>query len=240
MKIENADLFIVASYGKIIPKDLLNIPKYGAINVHPSLLPKYRGASPIQAAILNGDKEAGVTIMLMDEEMDHGPIVVNSKFKIQSSKLTYIELEQELADLGANLLIETIPDWVAGKIKPEEQNHDEAVYTKKVAKEDGHINWHEPAEVIERKIRAYLPNPGTFTFYKTSARTLRLKIIAAEVTPRPSEIADGEVFRTAKSFAVGTSDGALEIIKIQPDGKDEMPAAAFLNGHQKIIGALLS
>lgn len=237
--IKYADLFVVASYGKIIPKPLLDIPKYGSLNVHPSTLPKYRGPSPIQAAILNGDKETGVTIVLMDEKVDHGSILANSKFLISSSKLTYPELEKELAELGAKLLVGTIPDWVDSKIKPIEQNHNKATYTNKVTKEDGHIDWHLPAEILERKIRAYQPTPGAYTVWVKNGAEVRVKIAEAQIIPKPSGISDGVVFKTKEGFAAGTPNGALEILKIHPEGKKEMLAASFLNGHPAIIGGVL-
>ncbi|MDP2665000.1 MAG: methionyl-tRNA formyltransferase, partial [bacterium] len=158
------DLFVVASYGEILPREVLDIPKKGTLNVHPSLLPQYRGPSPVHTAILNGDKSTGVTIMLLDEKMDHGPIVANSKFEILNSKLTYLELHNKLAELGAELLIKTIPEWVAGSIKAIPQDDSQATYTKIFKKEDGKINWNEPAEHIERQIRALAPWPGTWTF----------------------------------------------------------------------------
>ena len=235
----NVDLFVVASYGKIIPKDLLEIPKYGALNVHPSLLPKYRGPSPIQTALLNGDSETGVTIMLMDEEMDHGPTLANYKVQITNSKITYGELERKLSDIGAELITKTIPKWIASKIKPQNQDHAKATYTKKITKEDGSINWHEPAEIIERKIRAYSPNPGVFTFWQKGNAKIRLKILDADVIAKPSEISDGEVFKAKESFGIGTSNGALKINKLQQEGTSEMTAESFLNGHPTIIGAIL-
>lgn len=238
--IKYADLFIVASYGKIIPKALLDMPKYGSLNVHPSLLPKYRGPSPIQTAILAGDRETGVTIMLMDGKVDHGPILKISNFQFQILKQTYGELERNLAELGARLLIEIIPGWVDSKIKPIEQNHNEATYTKKITKEDGHINWKEPAEFIEKKVRAYWPYPGTYTFWDKNGAKTRLKIIEVKVIPKPSDVSDGEVFQTKDGFAVGTPSDALEIIKTQPEGKKEMPALSFLNGRLGIVGAHLN
>ena len=179
LKIENyrPDLIIVAAYGQILPKEILDIPKYGCLNVHPSLLPKYRGPSPIQAAILNGDNEAGVTIINMTEKVDAGPIISNSKFKIQNSKLTYKELHDELAKLGAKLLLKTIPEWIAGKIKPKTQDETKATYTKIIKKEDGRIDWKKPAEYIERQVRALNPWPGTYTFYKSKI----LKILKTEI-----------------------------------------------------------
>ena len=133
------DLAVVAAYGKILPKEILEIPHLGFLNVHPSLLPKYRGASPIQNAILNGDKETGVTIMKIDEEMDHGDIISNFKFKI-SNLDTYELLSKKFAELGAELLIKTIPDYVSGKTKPVEQDHLKATYTKIIKKKDGKID----------------------------------------------------------------------------------------------------
>src|SRR3989338_3685591 len=160
------DLFVVASYGEILPKEVLDIPKKGTLNVHPSLLPKYRGPSPVHTSILNGDKSTGVTIMLLDEKMDHGPILANSKFEILNSKPTFPELRDKLAELGADLLIKTIPQWVEGKIQAIPQDDSRATYTKIFAKEDGKIDWNRPAEEIECQMRAFTPWPGTFTVFK--------------------------------------------------------------------------
>ncbi len=147
LKIENLkpDLGITAAYGKIIPKDILDIPKSGFINIHPSLLPKYRGPSPIQTAILNGDKETGVSIILMDEKMDSGPIVAMSNVKCQMSNVTHKELEKKLANLGTELLLKTIPRWLKGEIKPIPQDESKATYTKIFKKDDGKIDWKKPA-----------------------------------------------------------------------------------------------
>ena len=134
-----SDLCIVASYGKILPKEILDIPEYKFINVHPSLLPKLRGPSPIQSAILSGEKETGVTIMLMNEKMDEGPILAQRKLEFSIFNFQFSKLEEELAKLGGKLLVETIPKWINGKIKPQEQNHGEAAYTKKLKKGDGLI-----------------------------------------------------------------------------------------------------
>ncbi len=201
------DLVIVASYGKIIPKDILKIPKYGCLNVHGSLLPKYRGPSPIQTAILNNDKETGVTIILMDEKIDHGKIISNSKFLI-SKKFTYPELCEKLANLGVKLLIETIPKWTKGQIKPKPQNESKASYTKILKREDGKIDWNKSAQEIERQIRAFNPWPGTFTFIKHKNKTLRIKILEANV-----------------------KDNKLIIKKLQPEGKKPMTFEEFQRGY---------
>src|SRR3990172_4203103 len=125
----HADAFVVAAYGKIIPKEILDIPRYGSLNIHPSLLPRRRGASPVQYTLLNGDIETGVTVMLMDEKMDHGPILANAKFKIQNAKLTTPELSEILSNMGAELVTDTIPKWIHGEITPTPQNESGATYS---------------------------------------------------------------------------------------------------------------
>lgn len=158
------DLFIVASYGKIIPQNLLDIPKLGSLNVHPSLLPKYRGASPIQAAILNGEKKTGITIMLMDAEMDHGPILSTKEISL-SEQETYQTLSTKMSQAGSDLLLETIVRFLEGKITPQSQNHTKATFTKLIKKEDGYFDISNPPtpEILDRMIRAYYPWPGVWT-----------------------------------------------------------------------------
>jgi len=158
------NLFIVAAYGRIIPREILEIPKYGTLNVHPSLLPKYRGASPIQSAILAEEKETGVTIILLDEEMDHGPIIAQEKIDLNVTE-TAEDLKKKLGDSGAELLIRTIPAWIEGKIKPKEQNHKKATFTKVFTKEDGYIDLSNPPspEKFNLMVRAFYPWPGTWT-----------------------------------------------------------------------------
>jgi len=198
------DLIVVAAYGQILPQEILEIPKYGCLNVHPSLLPKYRGPSPIQYTILNGDKETGLTIILMDEKIDHGPILAKREWEILNSKITYEELHNKLADLGAKLLVETIPKWIKGEIKPAPQDETRATYTKILKKEDGKIDWEKSAEEIERQVRAFTPWPGTYTIYKGK----RLKILEAE-----------------------TSNNQLIIKEVQLEGKKAMNFEEFLMGH---------
>ncbi|MBI4691848.1 MAG: methionyl-tRNA formyltransferase [Candidatus Terrybacteria bacterium] len=200
------DLFIVADYGKIIPKEILEIPKYGSLNVHPSLLPKFRGSSPIQSFILSGEEETGVTIILIDEEMDHGDIVAKSEIRSTKSE-TYKELEEKLAEFGGKLLVEIIPQWIDGKIKPEEQDHSKATFTKKITKKDGLIDLNEPAEIIERKIRAFTPWPGAYFF----ANKKRIIIIEAKI-----------------------ENNHLIIKRIKPEGKNEMNFEDFLRGNRNI------
>ena len=234
-KIGDPDLIILTAYGQIIPKEILDIPKFGALNIHPSLLPKYRGASPIQAAILNNDKETGITIILMDEKMDHGPIISNFQFPI-SNKITYQELSEKLADLGAQLLITTLPDYVNGRIKPRPQNHSRATFTKIIKKEDGKIDWNKSAEEIERQIRAFSGWPTAFTFFNNK----QLKILEVGVNNKNTANEPGKVsLDENKNIGVQTGNGILVLKEVQLEGKRPMTAKDFLNGHPRIIGAIL-
>ena len=232
----NPELIILCAYGQIIPKEILSIPKYSALNIHPSLLPKYRGASPIQAAILNGDKETGVSLMIMDEEMDHGPIISNLKSQISNLKLTYDELSEKLADLSAELLIKTLPDWIGGKIKPQAQDHAKATFCKLIKKEDGKIDWNKSVEEVERQIRAFCEWPESYTDFNGKI----LKIIEADSENKNTEKKPGEVFLDEnKNICVQTGNGILILKQIQLEGKKPMTAKDFLNGHPEIIGASL-
>ncbi|MBI2446819.1 MAG: methionyl-tRNA formyltransferase [Parcubacteria group bacterium] len=234
------DLAIIAAYGKILPKEILEIPHHGFINVHPSLLPKYRGASPIQYAILNGDEEMGVTIMKIDEDMDHGPILAISKLQITNPKITYLELSKELAELGAELLIKTIPNYISGKITPVEQDHEKATYTKIIKKEDGKIDWSKSAESIERMTRAYYPWPGAYAKLKIKNEKFKIvKVIEAEIHKESNHVV-GEVFLTKDSqLAIKCGIGSLIIKKLQLEGGKVLLAKEFLNGHKDFIGSIL-
>ncbi|OGI65124.1 methionyl-tRNA formyltransferase [Candidatus Nomurabacteria bacterium RIFCSPLOWO2_01_FULL_39_18] len=164
------DFFVVVSYGKIIPKEILDLPKYGAINIHPSLLPRYRGPSPIVSTILNGDKETGVTVIKIDEEMDHGPILAQEKIPLSGNE-SLQDLEKSLAKLGGELLVKIIPEFIAGKIKPKEQDHSAAICVKKITKADGEIDPRGDPVKNWRKFRAYAPWPRTF-FFKNGKRII--------------------------------------------------------------------
>lgn len=229
------ELIILTAYGQIIPKEILNTPKYGALNIHPSLLPQYRGASPIQATILNGDEISGVTIILMDEEMDHGDIILKSKIQM-SNKITYKELSDRLADLGADLLIKTLPNWVQGEIKAQAQNHSKATFCKIIKKEDSKTNWNKSAQEIERQVRAFRQWPTVYTFWNGK----QIKILEADGINKNTEHKPGEIFLDEnKNLCVQASDGILILKQLQLEGKKPMSARDFLNGHPEIIGAVL-
>jgi methionyl-tRNA formyltransferase len=203
----NSQLFIVASYGKLVPKTILDMPKSGALNVHPSLLPKFRGPSPIQTSILADEKETGVTIMLMDGMIDHGPIVAQEKIAVKNWPPKESELELILGRAGGQLLAKVIPDWMDGKIAPKEQNHTEAAFTKKIVKEDGLIDLTSDPYKNYLKIRAFDTWPGTFFFAEKKGRKIRVVIKSA-------------TFR----------DGKLKIERVVPEGKKEMSYEDFLRG----------
>jgi len=232
------DVGVIAAYGKIIPKDVLDIPQLGVLNVHPSLLPRWRGASPIQYAILNGDAETGVTIMLTDEEMDHGPVLAQERLEI--GKLENGEtLNKKLAELGGKLLKETLPKWIAGKIEPQEQNHHKATYTKMLKREDGRIDWTKSAEELERQIRAFQPWPGSFMATGIKNKKARIKLLKTHVVAETESGNPGTVFEKNGVPHVFCKKEALAFDIVQPEGKQPMSGADFLRGHWELLGTTL-
>jgi len=175
-----ADFGILAAYGKILPKEIIDIFPKGIIGVHPSLLPKYRGPTPIQSAILNRDEETGVTLFLMDEKIDHGPILINHKSKIKNQN--YGDLIKELAEISADLLIEILPKYLAGEIKPQAQDESQATYTKKFTTEDAKVDLEkDQPELVWRKVRALNPEPGVWTLRQAQGKLKRMKILEADL-----------------------------------------------------------
>lgn len=229
----NASIGIVAAYGKIIPVEIINLPRLGILNIHPSLLPKYRGPTPIQTTILNGEKETGVTIIKIDEEVDHGPILESRKWKIES-RIKFEELSNELAKFGAELLIKILPDYLAGKITPQPQDHSRATFTKKFTRDDAKINWSKTAGKIDRQIRALNPEPGVWTTWNGKM----LKILEAKITDERSG-QNGQVFQDENKTAVGTAEGLIILKTIQLEGKKAMSAEDFVKGNRDFIGSIL-
>lgn len=177
---EKPDIGILASYGKILRKDVLEKPKHDILNIHPSLLPKYRGPTPVPTAILNGEQKTGVTIFKIDEKVDHGPIISQFKEEIKPNE-TADELLKRLFTAGAQVLTTILPAYLEGKIKPRKQNDSQATYTKKLTRKDGQINWQEKPTKIERKIRALHPWPGTWTKVIINKKKKRLKTLKAHL-----------------------------------------------------------
>jgi methionyl-tRNA formyltransferase len=223
-------LIVVVGYGQILPQSILDLPKFGCLNIHTSLLPKYRGASPIQSAILHGETEAGVTIMKMDAGLDTGPILSMRRTPISPADDSQT-LHDRLARLGAELLVETIPDYVAGKISPQPQPTEGSSYAVKIKKEDGQIDWKESALEIWNRLRAFTPWPGAFTFLPAQPKSQRLKIWKAEIVEVEWPGKAGEILSADKSgVVVGCGQNALRILELQREGGRRMSAAEFLAG----------
>ena len=231
----NPALFVVVAYGKILPKKIIDLPMFGTLNVHASLLPKYRGASPIHYALLNGDKKTGVTIMKMDEHMDTGPILSQLEIDIDKEE-NLSSLHDKLAQEGAQLLTNTLPGYFSYDINLEKQDESEASYTKILKKEDGRINWSKSAQEIENKIRAFNPWPGTFSYYKNSL----IKIKEGEATDQPSGKKPGYLFYKNDKIFVTTKTNLFEIKKIQLSGKKALGASDFINGQKEFNGIYLN
>jgi methionyl-tRNA formyltransferase len=229
------DLVVVAAYGLILAPRLLVLPTFGCLNVHASLLPAGRGASPIAQAILNGAREAGVSIMLMDKGMDTGPVLAQASLPVATDD-TSETLGARLAELGGALLVETLPRWLAGDVPPiaQEDLPGEVTTCGLLRKGDGAIDWALPAEQIERMTRAYAPWPGAFTTWQGQPlRIHRAAVVEGE------RAAPGVVGRRDGALVVGTGNGLLQLIEVQPAGKRPMAAADFANGAPTFVGARL-
>ena len=228
------DLLVVAAYGLILPHAVLVIPTFGSINVHASLLPAYRGAAPIAAAILDGLAETGVSIMLMDEGLDTGPVLCQARQPILPADTT-ATLAERLAEQGAALLTTTLPQWLAGEAPPipQEELPGAPSICRQIAKEAGQIDWNSPAAQIERMTRAYTPWPTAYTHWRGEP----FKIVAAAVLPGAAPA--GKVVSTPQGPAVGTGAELLLLQSVQPAGKRAMDARSFVNGAPGFIGSQL-
>jgi len=224
------DCVVVVAYGKILPKEVLEIPPYGTVNLHASLLPKYRGAAPIQRAIMAGEKETGNTVMLVNEEMDAGDILTQEKIPIEEED-NFITLSEKLANRGAKLLVNTLKLWFEGKIKPVPQDHEKATYAPPVQKEEFRICWKAPAESVRDRIRGLYPNAFT-TFRGNRIKILKAKVVDLEGYP-------GEIQDT-KKFIVACGERSLEILElISPKGK-KMSGEDFMRGYRPKLYELLN
>ncbi len=232
------DVMIVVAYGQILPREVLEIPKFKTINIHPSLLPKLRGASPIQTTLMQGLTETGVSLMVIDEKVDHGPIISQEVFLIDQSE-NYLTLEFRLSHIGASMLVRDLPKYISGKLKSQEQNHAEATFTKLIKKDDGLIDWSKSPQDIYNQWRAYLKWPGVYTFFKDkSGANMRLKLIQIEKCVI-SDIAhrSGEVFTDeSKNLCIACHEGTIKLIRVQPENSKTLTAGEFLNGYTYIVG----
>ena len=227
-----ADVHVVAAYGQILPQALLDLPANGTINVHASLLPRWRGAAPIQAAIRAGDRESGITIMLVDAGLDTGPTLAKRALLLTSDE-TGQSLHDKLAALGAELLVDSLPRYLSGDIAPQAQDESLATYAPRIRKEEGRIDWTSSAAAIERLVRAFTPWPGTYTCWKGA----QLRILAGYAGEGSAEA--GRVIDIDGSIAIGAGEGLYFPTMLQLAGKRRLQVSDFVNGYRDFAGARL-
>jgi len=234
------DLMIVTAYGLLLPPAVLEIPRLGCINIHASLLPRWRGAAPIQRALLDGDKETGITIMQMDEGLDTGGMLAKSGLAIKADD-TGSGLHDRLMELGAETLMTMLPDFIEGKLKAEIQDESLVTYASKLNKQEAEIDWSNSAQQIERNVRAYNSYPVAFTQWLKKQKTETLRVWQAEVLHESSNETMGTVIRSGREgIDVATGDGVLRLLQVQPAGKKTMSVADFSNAHDlsgQVLGA---
>ena len=231
------DVVVVAAFGQILPQSVLDIPRYGCINIHPSLLPKFRGASPVAAAILAGSEFTGVSIMLMDSGLDTDPVLARAQIAISAQDSTG-SLTTKLSLIAARLLLEVLPRCSRDELTPRPQDEAEATYSSVLSKKEGAIDWHQSAVDIWRQVRALHPWPGCYARWQGR----QLKIIKAVPLPGERTLEAGQVAAVNKEgavFGVNTGDGVLGILRVQLEGKRAMSAAEFHRGQRQFIGAIL-
>ncbi len=239
----HADLYIVAAFGQILPQTVLDQPKYGTLNIHASLLPKYRGADPIAEVILQGETESGVTIMLLDAGIDTGPILLSRSLSLAEDETTE-SLTSRLADVGAHALLEVLPQWVASGITPQPQDELRATHTRMLRKEDGLIRWDKPAAVLARQVRAYIPWPGSYTHWRGKLlKILEAHPLSVEIDTLEQDVQPGLVSTREETghqvLAVVTGSGFLIVTRVQLEGKKAMSVEEFLRGYSHIAGDVL-
>ena len=229
------DLVILAAYGKILPAEFLAVPRLGCMNVHPSLLPRHRGATPVVAAILAGDAVSGTTLIIMDEGVDTGPIVAQANVPLAGSERTPA-LTERLFLLGAELISGHAPAYVRGELTPSPQPEEGATFAKRLSKANGELDWHTPAAALERQVRAYDPWPGSATTWNG----VRLAVEGAAAVPGGALTPPGTVvLLDGGTVGVATADGVLELRQVKLEGRSSMPAQEFLRGHPALAGSRL-
>lgn len=234
------DLIVVAAYGKILPEAVLSLPGFGCVNFHTSLLPLWRGASPIQNALLTGATETGVTIMLMDKGMDTGDILTQVTVPIAPDDTT-ATLTEKLGTAGSHLLLETLPDWVERRLTPQKQSDEDATLCQLIERSDGKIVWSDDAESLYNRYRALTPWPGIYCFWRKKDNLLRLKLLTVSVQKMNPEHRQpiGMVSEIGEKVGVQTGNGILFLEEVQLEGKSPMAIRDFLNGNDGFIGTLL-
>ena len=228
----STDVYVVAAFGQILPQTVLDIPPHGSVNIHASLLPRWRGAAPIQAAVRAGDAESGITIMKMDAGLDTGPILTQRAIALAPDE-TGQSLHDKLSELGGDLLIETLPGYLSGAILPQPQDDSLATLAPRIQKEAGRINWIDDAIDIERTVRAFTPWPGTYTFWNGK----QLKILAGAVAN--GAIPPGQVVERGGQIAIGTGDGLFIPLRVQLEGRKAVSIDEFVRGYPQFVGEML-
>lgn len=231
------EVIVLAAYGQLLPQSVLDIPARGCINIHPSLLPRYRGASPVAAAILGGDEFTGVSIMLMDRGLDTGPVLAQAQIPVLPPDTTG-SLTAKLSRIGAQLVLDVLPRWLKGELKPQPQDESRATSSGMLSKEDGEIDWHLLAVDIWRRVRAFQPWPGCYTLWQGR----QLKILDTVPLSKEEALEVGRVITLNQgevAFGVNTGDGILGVLRVQMEGKRAMSSAEFLRGQRQFIGAIL-
>ncbi|MBI5230131.1 MAG: methionyl-tRNA formyltransferase [Candidatus Magasanikbacteria bacterium] len=231
LKETNAELYILVAYGKLLPNEVLALPSLGVVNVHPSLLPLYRGPSPVQTALLNGEKETGVTIMLLDKGMDSGPILAQVRVLIEEQEKSP-ELSERLFDAGAKLLIKTLPDYISGALAPKPQDESRATYCSIIKRENGLIDWHKSAREIYNQFRAFTPWPGVFTFFTLNGKKTRIKLLEISAQQKNLNVTAGTIITHNKlhPIDIACSQGFIQIHRLQLEGGKPLTDEEFLNG----------
>jgi methionyl-tRNA formyltransferase len=225
----NADIFIVVAYGKLIPKSVFTLPRYGTINLHPSLLPKYRGAAPVEWAIINGEEETGVTVQMINEELDAGDIIAQEKIRLNNS-ITAGELYEIVNSIGEELLLKSVEILESGKDKPLPQDHSKATYCGKIDRDSALIDWNKSSSEIHNLIRGLNPKPAAWTNF----RNMNIKIWkTAAFNNNEISLKPGQILKyNKKQLIAGTGSGILEILEIQPENKKRMDGLSFINGYR--------
>lgn len=221
------DIAVVAAYGRLIPDAVLQISRLGTLNIHPSLLPRWRGPSPIQSAIAGGDAETGVSIMLLDAEMDHGPLLAQTRVPLTGTE-RYTDLETQLSDAGASLLTETLPGFVSDTITPQPQNHEQATFCALLTRDSGRIDWSKSAAEIERMERAFDPWPGIWTEWTFENTKLRVKLFEAAI--EQTDIAPGSLLEKNGRLLVGCGSGSVSFGTVQVEGKKRLTLTELVRG----------
>ncbi len=233
------EVIVVAAFGQILPQPVLDIPRHSCINIHASRLPRYRGAAPVAAAILAGDEFTAISLMLMEKGLDTGPVLAQAQIPISPLDTTG-SLTAKLSRIAAPLLLEVLPRWLRGELTPRPQNDAEATFCAPIAKEEGEIDWNQPALELWRRVRAFQPWPGCYTRWQGR----QLKIIAAvplpeETSPEVGQVVALNLADKGLAFGIGTGQGVLGVLRVQREGKQALSATEFLHGQRQLIGALL-